>query len=121
MGSEQGEGNKRLPRPDLWGNPRCTFPVWMQRELGWGPACSEAAFQPLRWWQRLKPRPRGRDSLPSLGLPGACPGASLTGTSSKAMLVTLLWGQLCQALFRRKARALVCRPSRAANFRKVQF
>lgn len=53
------------------------------------------------------------------GLAGAGP-ASLTGTSSKAMSVTLLWGQLCQALFRRKARALVCRPSRATNLRNVQ-
>lgn len=58
---------------------------------------------------------------PESALPGACPAASLTGTSSKAMPVTLLWGQLCQALFRRKARALVCRPSRAANLRNVQF
>lgn len=76
----------------------------------------------LRWWQRLKLQPRGTcESPPSLDLPRGCPSTSLTGTSSKAMLVTLLWGQLCQALFSRKARALVCRPSRATNLRKVQF
>lgn len=45
----------------------------------------------------------------------------LTGTSWKWMLVTLLLGQLCQALLRRKASALVCRPSSAANLRNVQF
>lgn len=61
------------------------------------------------------------DSLPKVWVCREPALASLTGTSSKVMLVTLLRGQLCQALFSRKARALVCRPSRAANFRKVQF
>lgn len=67
------------------------------------------------------PAPGPCDSLPKVWVCREPALASLTGTSSKVMLVTLLWGQLCQALFRRKARALVCRPSRAANFRKVQF
>lgn len=87
--------------------------------MGRGPAYLEEAIYPLRV-ALAQPLPRGICESPP-GLVLRIPVTSHTGTSSKVMPVTLLCGQLCHALFRRKARALVCRPSRATNFRKVQF
>lgn len=122
LGARRGQG--ALTQPDLTcrATYTCTFPVWMQTGWDVAPPAWRKSFTPCGGGSGSDSSPGGRvNHRPKSGCAQSLPSASLTGTSSKAMPVTLLWGQLCQALLSRKARALVCRPSRAANLRKLQF
>lgn len=51
-GLQAGRGPQASTQTDLRGDPARTFPARMQTGLGRGPAHSEKAVQPLRWWQR---------------------------------------------------------------------